>query len=178
MILHSSKYSYVATSTVSHLSISVSALMRTQGLLQGSYIGGIAASAFLNELLFALVLLLLLYSTALFRETKLCEEHIYDDDFYDFTDDYIDESIEGRDPFACKSYQDFSPYQSWKNYRLELGENLNLYFDRTPGGASKIMAIPFLFALSTPGAVFLASVIPGNYKFATVMVGKITQTLD
>ena len=138
--------------------------MCTQGLLRGSYIGGIATFAFLNELLFGLVLLLLLYSTALFRETKLCDEYYF-----------TDEDTEGMGPSVCKGYQSFIPYQSLKDsFSLELGDN-TLYFDRTPGGVSKVIAIPFLFALSTPGAVFLASVIPGNYKFATVLVGKITQ---
>jgi len=138
-------------------------LMCTQGLLRGSYIGGIATFAFLNELLFGLVLLLLLYSTALFRETKLCDEYYF-----------TDEDTEGMGPSVCKGYQSFIPYQSLKySFSLELGDN-TLYFDRTPGGVSKVMAIPFLFALSTPGAVFLASVIPGNYKFATVLVAFIT----
>ncbi len=153
-------------------------LMRTQGLQQSSYIGGVAAFVFLNQLLFGLVIFSVFYATPLFRETKRCDQFVYSDSDYgsygygndDLNTTFIEEE---DDEFLCnKMWKLGSIFQSSATLSdMASGESLKTF--RTPGGFLKILAIPFLFALSMPGATLASSIIPGNYKFAMAVIGLV-----
>lgn len=114
-------------------------------------------------------MLLLYYATPIFRETQMCENAPKEQECY--TDWYGYEQ--------CYSSSDWCWERGFTDPLREYGstvpnlhdENVNISAIRTPGGGlGTIILVTFLFALSTVGASFSSSIIPGNYKFAMVAV--------
>ena len=125
---------------------------------------GTAISAFTTQLVYGFILLTLFYASAVFRETKMCEDQ--DTDYYSIG--YYSYDNWCRTQSFGESYRTYG--QSVWNPFDTPAEPIGVTATGTPGGYGKILLIPFLFALSTPGSVFASSVIPGNYKFAMIIV--------
>lgn len=150
--------------------------MVSHGLSLSSFTTAIGIYAFHIQLVFGFILLTLYFLTPLFRETQFCEQITYMEESCNNLFDALTETYNEN----CNeySYQKQSCYPSGfgQVYRAE-GQKTSqsdLRYARSPGGYGSICMIGFGFALLMPGAVFASSIVPGNYKFAMVVVGFVT----
>ena len=142
-------------------------LVRSNGLLSASYLCGTGCYAFLVQLVYGLVLLLLFFATPYFREPEICDQ----------TDEtYCYNAWGWGDPrtytLSELSSNQISFYRD-DGLTNEQGEPLELMLYAVPtaaiaGSAGRLIGTALFFALAMPGATFISSYMPG-YKIALIL---------
>ena len=124
-------------------------LMRTQGLLERSYMFGHGFYALLVAFVFGVLLLTLLFATPLFREPDICPPN----------GAWCQHTL-GSPPMH-------NPTVLW--YDTSQDPPATLYATPAPGGYGKVFGVAVVFALTAPGALLSSSYLPG-YKFALICI--------
>jgi ABC-type multidrug transport system ATPase subunit len=132
-------------------------LMRTQGLLKGSYLAGTGLYGLLVQLAFGCIMLSLFYAAPCFRDGLICFPEI------------------GEDYANCGWATFFEPMilapTNVGTYDVQ-GESVDLYAVRSPGSYGMLIGTALYFSLAIPGAILSSTYLPGN-KIAMAIVAFI-----
>lgn len=136
-------------------------LMRTQGLLKNSYLGGTGLYAFTVSFIYSFVLLTMLYATPYFREPTVC------------TPDY-DRGVScdvkfGGLPVVIADYVQEVSLSLFDAPEVVPGELVRIFAYPTPGGYGMVFGAGVVFAMTVPGAALASSYLPGH-NFALVVI--------
>lgn len=148
------------------------------GFMFKSFAVATGAYSFTVHFIYSSILLTLYYASPAFRESEFCEEKVSRDCYesYDFFTGEYEENCYEYESYAkdCSRKPYFGgPFRSTYDdiYFYDFDERVTF----TPGGDfGSFFIIILAFSFSMTAAVFAASNLPGNYKFAMVIIGFVT----